>query len=319
LFLAYFTLVWMKAREVRRHAAAAAAIVAPVLPMPPVLRALLAASALSAGVALQLVFRSPLWGAVCVVVACLLAAHGAARIDPKSARRGPGRWLSVGEREVFGKLPRPRGPALDLSTLLGKGICLLLFAGVGVACWWLGRRSLSQALLVGFDAVALLAVFATGRMACLPPDMAVEPARVLRKVAARLKKKKGLRGVRIVPRIRVPHGAMDADELRLLLAPRAPLRGFLGIEIGVTYALSTGARLAMPEVLVRFLEGSPCEQALAAVARSGRVTPGRKPEERVIALSPRLPTVHMTVEIAAALVMRVIDKNPPAIAPPLAA
>jgi hypothetical protein len=308
LFLLYFGLVWARAREVRRHATAAGALVRAIVPLPGWLRALLAAAALTLGVALELWLRRPWQGALCVVGACALAAHGAARIDPKAARRGPGRWLTVGEREVFAALPRPRGATFDVSTRLGKALLLLLLAGVAAAVWWLARRSLAEALMVGFDAVALVAVFGTGRISALPADLSIEPARLLRKVAARLKKKKTLEGMRVVPRIRVPQGGVDADELRLLIAPRAPLRGFISIEVGVTYALGTGARVAMPEVLVRFLEGSACETALGAVARFGRVTPGRKPEERVIAFAPRLPTAHMTAEIAAALAARVVEQ-----------
>ena len=88
-----------------------------------------------------------------------------------------------------------------------------------------------------------------------------------------------------------------------------PLRGFTAIEVGVTYALGLGARVAMPEVLLRFVQGSPCEEALAAITSCARITPGRKPDERVLAFCPRLPTIKMTVEITAALAARVVDRQ----------
>jgi hypothetical protein len=277
--------------------------------LPVWLRAPLAAAALVAGVGLQLVGSSPSWGAIAVLLACALAAHGAARPDPASTRRGPGRWLTVGEREVFARPPRARGALLDVSTRLGKALLLLLLGGAGAGAWWLSKTSLAQALLLSLDAVAVLAIFGTGLITAMPPDLAVEPARFLRKLAGRLRKNKALSGVRIVPRIRIPHGEMDADELRLLVVPRMPLRGFTAIEIGLSYAVGLGARVAMPEVLLRVVAGSPCDEAMAAVSRSGRITPGRKPDERVIALSPRLPTVHMTSEIVAALAVRVMDRE----------
>jgi hypothetical protein len=107
--------------------------------------------------------------------------------------------------------------------------------------------------------------------------------------------------------VRIPTGEVDADELRLLVVPRLPLRGFSSIEVAMTYAVGFGARVAMPEILVRVVAGSPCDQALAAMSRHARITPGRKAEERVFTLAPRLPTVAMTAEILAALAARVTD------------
>jgi hypothetical protein len=57
------------------------------------------------------------------------------------------------------------------------------------------------------------------------------------------------------------------------------------------------------------VSGSPCDIALANMSRKARITPGRKPDERVIAFAPRLPTVRMTAEIARALAMRVVDRD----------
>jgi hypothetical protein len=159
------------------------------------------------------------------------------------------------------------------------------------------------------DSVFLLAVFGMGMGRSLPPDLTVEPARFLRRLATTIRKRKDIPDLRIVARLRVPAGEVDADEVRLLLAPRNALRGFTCIEVGVTYAIGLGARVAMPEVLVRVLSGSRCDEALRTVARMGRVTPGRKRGERVLCLAPRFPTVKMTAEIAAALAIRVVDRT----------
>ncbi len=309
LFLFYLLLVWLKSREVTRNAAAAKATVRPMIGLPTPLRAVGAASALVGGVGLQLLWDEPIWGAWAVVLACLFAAHGAARLDQGSAMRGPGRWLAVTEGEALGKLPRSRGAWLDVSTRAGKLLLLWLLSLVGVATWWVSTRSIPEALLVGFDSVALLVVFGTGKLTSLPPDMAVEPARFLRKLVRKLRKKKGLANLRLVPRIRIPQGQVDPDELRLMVVPPVPLRGFTAIEVGVTYALGVGARVAMPEVLLRVVEGSPCDEAVASISSHGRISPGRKPDERVIALSPRVPTVRSTLEITAALASRVIDRE----------
>jgi len=315
LFLLYFLLVWTKARQLRRHAAQVHATMRPLLALPTLARALLAASLLVAGVALQLLASQPVWGAICVLAACAFAGYGSAVTDPKALMRGPGRWLSVSEAEAFGKLPALRGAIVDTSTRLGKLLLLVLLGAVGSAVYLLSQRARLHALLVGFDAVALLAVFGSGRISALPPDMAVEPARFLKKLARRLAKDKTLRGLRLVPRIRIPRGEMDADELRLLVVPRLPLRGFTGIEVGVSYVVGVGARVALPEILVRVVADSPCDQALAGVSKSGRITPGRKLDERVLALTPRLPTVRMTAEIVAALATRVIDRESDSVQP----
>jgi hypothetical protein len=141
--------------------------------------------------------------------------------------------------------------------------------------------------------------------------MAVEPVRFFRKLVRRIGKMKGAAELRIVPRIRIPLGGVDPDELRLLIVPRLPQRGFGSIEVGLTYALGTGARVAMPEVLLRVTAESPCDDAVAAISTHGRITPGRKPDERVIAFAPRMPTVRMTAEITAALAFRVMDRSAP--------
>jgi hypothetical protein len=67
----------------------------------------------------------------------------------------------------------------------------------------------------------------------------------------------------------------------------------------------------MPEVLLRVTAESPCDEAVAAISSHGRITPGRKPDERVISFAPRLPTVRMTAEITAALAFRVMDRSAP--------
>ncbi|WP_437924941.1 hypothetical protein WMF37_38840 [Sorangium sp. So ce291] len=121
--------------------------------------------------------------------------------------------------------------------------------------------------------------------------------------------------LRVVGRLRIPDGSPDADELRLGLSPRAALPGFVAIEVGVVYAPGAGGAVGLPEVLLRVAPGSPCEHAVERLASSGRSSRGRRPGERVLAFTPRLPTARMTAAIAAALVRAVstppADKTPP--------
>ncbi|WP_437285802.1 hypothetical protein [Sorangium sp. So ce406] len=124
----------------------------------------------------------------------------------------------------------------------------------------------------------------------------------------------GATELRVVGRLRIPDGSPDADELRLGLAPRAALPGFVAIEVGVVYAPGAGGAIGLPEVLLRVAPGSPCERAVERLASSGRSSRGRRPGERVLAFTPRLPTARMTAAIAAALVRAV--STPPAGATP---
>lgn len=309
LFLFCFALTWLKSREVAQLAASASAEMPPVIPLPGWLRALVGAALVVVGVALQLAFDDVVAGACLVVGAALVAAHRAARVDTKSAMRGPGRWLAVSEKESLQDLPRPAGGWLDYSTRRGKLLLALLCGGLGFGIWRLSIVSFWHAVIAGGNVVFLLAIFGTGMGRALPPDMTVEPARFLQAVLRRLRKRKDLKGVRFVPRIRIPSGEVDPDEVRLVIAPRAPLRGFTSIEVGVTYAIGMGARVAMPEVLLRVVSGSACDRAMAAISRVGRVAPGRRRDERAISFAPRFPTARMTAEIAAAVAIRVLDRT----------
>src|SRR5258708_4248287 len=75
------------------------------------------------------------------------------------------------------------------------------------------------------------------------------------------RKLRKLRGVRVVAWARLPEGSDQFDELRLLTAPKVPLRGFTGIEIGLVGVSGAGGFIYLPEVLVRVVDASPCHEA----------------------------------------------------------
>ena len=301
LFLLYASLVAVKSGEVAKHARARGVEPRPLVPLHKALRALLAGAALVAGVLVELVLMRATMGAVLVLAAVLLAAHRAPLVK-RAALRGPGRWLPIAESVALRPLPRPTGAYLDVSTRAGKALLILGLAAVFAAAALLHDVSPFRAELVAFDAVAVLVIFGTGRMAELPPDPATAPVATLREVARRVRKRWPASDLRIVGRIRVPDGCSEPDELRLSIAPRSAPVGFGVIEVGVVFAIGAGASFACPEVIVRVTTGSPCEEALAKLARHGRASRGRKKEERAILLTPRLPTARMT----AAMVLRLM-------------
>ncbi|WP_437731582.1 hypothetical protein [Sorangium sp. So ce1335] len=351
LFALYSALVALKAREHERLARAAGVEPRPLVPIPLAPRAALAGLALVAGVALELLLRDGTAGAALVAVATALAAHRTPRPERAGgALRRPGKWLPVAEAEAFREPPRVRGVYLDVSTRAGKALLVALLAALGAGVHAVAGASPYHAHLLALDATALLAIFCTGRLAELPPDPAARPVAFLRDVARRVRRtlkvpasaaptaaSKGAAGaaskgaaarasagaaaraaaateLRVVGRLRIPDGSPDADELRLGLAPRAALPGFVAIEVGVVYAPGAGGAIGLPEVLLRVTPGSPCERAVERLARSGRSSRGRRPGERVLAFAPRLPTARMTASIAAALVRAV--STPPVDATP---
>lgn len=309
LFLLYGLLVAWKSLEVARDAAKAGGAARPLVPLPTAIRATLAGLALAAGVGVELVLDRATFGALLVLVASALAAHRTPRWEPAMRLRGPGRWLPVTEAEALADPKREKGGLLDASTWAGKGLLLLGLSALGGIVALLDASSPYQAHLVAFDATALLALFATGRRAELPPPPQ-GAAGVLRGVARRVRRemKKTLKGedLRVVGRIRVPDGSADPDELRLSMAPRRALSGFVALEVGVTFTRGVGSVVALPEVLLRFTAGSACEEAALALGAGGRRSGGRKASEQVLSFSPRLPTAGMTAGLVASLLRAVM-------------
>jgi hypothetical protein len=308
LFLLYSLLVAQKSLEVARDAEAAGAAARPLLPLPAALRAVLAGLALVAGLAVEFIAQRATLGALLVLLAAALATHRTPHWNQMARLRGPGRWLPIAEAEAFREPPRRPGGYLDVSTRAGKALFILALAALAAGAVTLYEISPYQAQLVTFDVTAILAIFCTGRRAELPP-LPDAPARFLRNVARRARRAMPADEIRIVGRIRIPEGSSDADELRLSLAPRNALGGLLAIEVGVVYAMGAGGPLGLPEVLLRVTAGSACDEAIAALVQNGRCSLGRKPGEKVIAFSPRLPTARMTAGLAMRL-LRAVAMRP---------
>jgi hypothetical protein len=229
-------------------------------------------------------------------------------VPAKIVLRGPGQWLPLSDAEAFAR-PKHNAPGrlLDAGTWPGLavfGAACALF--IGAACW-LFARAPYQALLLLLGSPCLLPLFFTGRAAQLPPDLATRPRALLFGLAKQLRRAEG---IKVVPWARIPEGAREADELRLLVQVPGALRGLLGIELGVEYSAGGAGSAAALFVLVRAREGS---QAVSALPRDVIWTRGRKADERAAVLRPRLPTqrdcVKLALELAALL--RETDYVPP--------
>ena len=118
-----------------------------------------------------------------------------------------------------------------------------------------------------------------------------------------------------VPRIRVPEGQTQPDELRLAILPRPAAPGFRSLEAGAVLLPGTAGTALLPGVILRYLEGTPCEAQLGPLVRAGKLTRGRKPGEVAVVFSPRLPTARMTADLTTRLARAVAAPTRPTAAP----
>lgn len=297
--LAYALLVALKWRATSRACRARRALPRALVPLGVVLRAPLAGCALAGAAGVGALTEHATLAGLLLIVAMALATQ----LTPSAAAplRGPGRWLPLGDLEAFGK-SKSGLPGRWLDAGSWRGFCvfvLLLSAACGFGLHLLSR-SPYQALLVVLASCCLLPVFCTGRSGELPPDPAGEPRAVLAWLAKKLRKDSSLK---VVAWARIAEGAVEHDELRLLVVPRRRVGGLGSIEVGVEYQHGGGGSIALPCVIVRAADGS---DAYRALPRSVVWTRGRKADERVAVVRPALPTraaclklVRRVVEIAA--------------------
>jgi hypothetical protein len=271
------------------------------LPVGP--RAALSGSLLAAAFVSAAWFDQATLGAAFLVLAMALAVQFA--LPAKVVLRGPGQWLPLSEQEAFAR-SKEDGPGrwMDAGTWPGLATfsvaCALFIAG---ACA-LFSRAPYQALLLLLGSPCLLPLFFTGRAAQLPADLATRPRALLLGLSKLLRRAEG---IKVVPWARIPEGARDADELRLLIQVPGAMRGLLGIEVGVEYTAGIGGSGAALFVLVRAREGS---EAVSALPRDVIWTRGRKADERAAVLRPRLPTQGDCAKLALELVAMLREAEP---------
>jgi hypothetical protein len=300
--LAFGLLVFFKWRGFQAAAALRNAEARSLLPLATGVRAALG------GVLLGLaVIAGGRWDEPTLVGLLLLGAMACAALyatPGRAAPRGPGQWLPLSEADAFAshgeRLP---GRFLDASSLPGALVLGLLLVAVVVLHFVERQHSPYRAVELLLGSTVLLPVFLTGRAQELPVVPGGDPRRMLERVLGGLRR----RGLRAVPLARLPQGLSNADELRLLLQPRGALAGLMAVEIGTDYALGLGGIVAEPYVLLRVREGSLCASALPAQTSFQR---GRKAEERVAVLRPKLPTVSETLALVGEL-LEVLTQAPP--------
>ncbi len=276
----------------------------PLVPLPSIVRAPLAGLALGLGLYFAGELLQPLVAAAGVLVAMALVIERAPLGE--RAPRGPGRWLSLRDEDAFAvrRSPRP-GAFFDSGTL--RGLLLLAFvlgATVVLAVGELGR-SPYHALLIALAGATLMPLFFTGRESEASRDRVVFSQRFMRELAHALR---GHRSAKVVAWGRVPDGQSEPDELRVLIQPKDGVEGLVALETGLDAQRGLGGIVGVPFVIVRAKEGSAVQRALPP----GVVwTRGRKADERVAILSPKLPTLGLTVSLVGRLLDAVTGASPP--------
>ena len=272
----------------------------PLLPVGIALRVAFAGPLLAVAIAAQVFMTDPLPGSLGVLVVVLLTVYRTP--ERKSVPRGPGRWLPLTDDQAFAKpKSRPSG-WLDAGTLAGKILLVMPLAAWAGGVYVLARHQPYFAHLAALDIVLLAALFGTGRQGELPADPVVSAAPILKSLAQTLRKSKKLVDVRVRGFGRVPTASTELDELRLALKPKATLHGFTSIEVGLGWAHGAGGSVALPQVLVRAVDGSACHEALTQRLRHARWLRGREIYERVLVLSPALPTEDLTSRLVESVV-----------------
>jgi hypothetical protein len=278
------------------------------VPLPLPVRAFVAGVAVAAGVALQMSGTLELGSLlIAAAMACATVSVAPALSLQRARARGPGQWLAVRPAEAFGSRSRQAGDldALDVGTRSGLAV-LVLACGAALGLAFQARRTgLISPYLVALDALALVPIFATGRRVELPPTVA-SVARTLRPLFVRLARNVALR---VAPWARVPKGAHEPDELRLLVMPKLALPGLIGIEVGIASERTSRQYACVPEVLVRVHEASAAQARMTSLVPRTMPLTGRRPEERVYRVAPRFPTSGWTRALVERLARELFDKR----------
>jgi hypothetical protein len=263
-----------------------------------------------------LLWSSPIAGALLVALAMALAAHRAP--SPITRPRGPGAWRPLSDPQAL--VPEPVVPlptdALDVATTRARLVFAAISTGILAVSWLLRSRVPQIAIALPLTFAAVVPIFVTGTRSQMTPTPAELGARLLRPARDALASTIDLAHVDLGTIGRVIGDSRAVDEVRLACAPRDRTPGLRAIELAL--AVCPGGHGAVPEVFVRFDDGSPTAARIAQLATGIPVVPGRVPEERVVRLSPEEPTPSAAAALVAKLVLSLEGRrgsdrsNPPA-------
>lgn len=295
LAVLYSIVLALKHRQVVRSCAVRGQKPRALVPIGVALRTAFAGPLLAASVGAQVLLDHPLPGTLGVFVVVMLTAYRTPirTITP----RGPGKWLVLSDTDAFERKESwPRG-WFDIGSKLGKAMFLVTTMLWGVLVVWAWRKGPYYGYLAALDYVLVVALFGTGRRTQLAAHGFHSASTWLRPVAKMLRKARGLKDARIRPLGRFPLGQRHSDELRLLVYPKHALKGFRGMEVALGWAHGLGGSVALPQLLVRVVEDSPCHRAISERMKQAKWLQGRESFERVMLVTPALPNQDTVVKL----------------------
>jgi hypothetical protein len=303
----YAVAVLAKWFGLRRAAHALRVMPQSLVPLPAVARAVLAGTALAASLAAGSYARQLPTAAVLTVLAMILASHATPK--PLSRPRPPGRWLPFSCEDALKRTAGARAGAwFDAGRWRGFALFVVLLGAVLAVAWAWSKSYPPGGVALALASSALVPLFFTGRASELPADAADRPQRLLGWLLRRLRRDQALR---VVPWARIPDEVARPDELRLLIVPRHPREGLIGVEVAAEYCAGPGGSVELPCVVVRAIEGSPSHGALP---RSVVWSRGRRPRERVAIIRPKLPLRSMVLALVRNVVARLSEPEPAMVA-----
>jgi hypothetical protein len=264
-----------------------------LVPLSPRVRGVGSGVALGLGLALQ--GSGSMTAGALALAACIVLCTLAPSPQPASVR-GPGSWVAISPREAFTRTARTRD---ELRRLLA-GIAAFLVLGLALA--GASAPSLSRPLAIAaLDLLVLVPLLVGGGIAATAFARSRRPlARAFRALSRRA----AAHQLRVVPWARTPAGRTQHEELRLRLEPQRRIPGAIGVELGL---VTTPGAASRPEVLVRVQATSPAALKIAALAPWAASLPGVTPDERVIRLSPRWPSLRLARKLTERVALALAD------------